>query len=127
MRGGWFWFWLATTIAAPAAAATTTGVPAIDSKAYNELFWAAKWSRWERSCNDKDAVQWFARNYGTRFEALRLKYVSMFAKTPFPELPFELVDGTLVWSCRTGRHSDRERTFVRILRNHEIELGVRNR
>ena len=125
MRGAWFW--LAMTIATPAVAATSTGASANDPKAYEELYWAAKWTRWERSCNDKNAVQWFAKNYGTRFEALRLKYVSTFAKTPFSELPAELVDETLVWSCCIGRRSDRERTFVRILRRQEIELGLRNR
>ena len=125
MKG--FLFWLAAAALLPGTSASGAGVIALQPRAYNELFWAAKWARWERSCKHSDALRWFTRKYGTRFQTVRLRYTSMFAESQFPELPPELVDGTIVWSCRTGRHSDQKRKFVRILNEQEVELGLSKR
>ena len=100
--------------------------PAVQPQTYDEVYWAAKWARWEAACNHLDAIQWFEKKYGTRFEVIRSRYAALRADMQFPKLPNDLMDGT-VWSCRIGHHTDQERKFARILKDREFQVGLRSK
>ena len=119
--------WLIGVMAAPMALAASAMATTPNPKLYDHLFWAAKWVRWERSCYHSEPIQWFNQKYGSRFEALKTRYSLMFTDLNFSDLPPELADRTVVWSCKIGRHRDLERKFVRILNEQEITFGLRER
>jgi hypothetical protein len=105
------------------ALASCANIGPLQPQDYDHLYWAAKWARWERSCYQSNSIAWFDELYGRRFSALRHSYQTAFPEILFPELPSELVDGTVVWSCRTGRHTDKAEAFARILREQEAIIG----
>jgi hypothetical protein len=114
-------------LAPVAALAGNAGAAAIQPQSYDEIFWAAKWARWEAACSQKNAISRFSKKYGSRYEALRLRYAGIFPAAKFPDLPEELNDGTVVWSCQYGYHDNQERKFSGILKRQEIALGLRKK